>query len=122
MARARCRRLIVHLPNRREFSGVWVNGEMSIVQAGHCSGGPNTVITPASATAVHARPVACAVPAAFGGTVCFWLSWAGLVGGLSRRGLKWLRLAIGGGEALAPAGVAQRPAEFALGLGVGRTA
>ena len=34
--------------------GVWVNGEMSIIQAGHCSGGPNTVITPASATALHA--------------------------------------------------------------------
>ena len=37
--------------------GVWVNGEMSIVQPGHCSGGPNTVIAPASATALHARPV-----------------------------------------------------------------
>jgi hypothetical protein len=34
--------------------GIWVNGEMSIIQAGHCSGRPNTPITPTSATAVHA--------------------------------------------------------------------
>jgi hypothetical protein len=27
---------------------------MSIIQAGHCSGGPNTPMTPTSATAVHA--------------------------------------------------------------------
>ena len=37
--------------------GVWVNGEMSIIQAGHCSGGPNTAITPTSATALQARAV-----------------------------------------------------------------
>jgi len=37
--------------------GVWVNGEMSIIQAGHSSGGPNTAITPASATALHASAV-----------------------------------------------------------------
>jgi NADPH:quinone reductase-like Zn-dependent oxidoreductase len=34
-----------------------VNGEMSIAQADHCSGGPNTAITPVSVTALHARPV-----------------------------------------------------------------
>src|SRR5690348_10400571 len=34
--------------------GIWVNGEMSIIQAGHCSGRPNTPMTPTRATAVHA--------------------------------------------------------------------
>jgi hypothetical protein len=37
--------------------GIWVNGEMSIIQVGHCSGGPNTVMTATSATAVHASAV-----------------------------------------------------------------
>lgn len=37
--------------------GIWVNGEMSIIQAGHCSGRPNTVMTATSATAVHASAV-----------------------------------------------------------------
>ena len=34
--------------------GIWVNGEMAIIPVGHCSGRPNTVMTPTSATAVHA--------------------------------------------------------------------
>src|SRR6266516_5603976 len=41
---------------------------------------------------------------------------------LSRGGLEWFWLAVGRREALAPAWVAERPAEFSLGLGVGGAA